>query len=233
MNEPREIAERILKIFPKSGFSFSVMDVQGRLQLQQRFTTDHRVLEQAIERATQPAESAAAALTHEEQELMSVARTGADSSGAVANGDDRTIARELFSALSNSSRIVQDQHLQPPLASLLALAQSQREVAGRKVILYFSSLSDQQADSRAAEAINSIVSAATRAETTMYVVDFNHVDSVAARMETSAMSMNGPENGSSAGAKAASLNAVPRRRAVSCNNWPRALEAAISSPKTI
>ena len=184
LNQPREVANRILKIFPRAGFSFAVLDVQGRLQLQQRFTSDRKALEQAIEAATQPAASAPA-VNSEEQNLMTVARTGAGVSGAVATGQDRTVARALISALSNSRRIVQDQHLQPSLAALLALAQSQQEFAERKAILYFSSSLDKQADSRATEAILSIISAANRAGTTIYVVDFNRVDSRAAKMETS------------------------------------------------
>ncbi len=198
VSQPREVAERILRVFPKSGFSFTVMDVQGRLQLQQRFTTDRKEVEQAIEAATQPANSATA-VNQEEQDVMAVVRTGNGASGAVANSHDRSVARALISAINNSSRIVQDQHLQPSFAALLALAQAQQEFPERKAIVYFSSVGDKQAGG--GEAIQSIISAANRAGATIYVVDLNRVDSQAAKMESSSMSVNGAPNAGAPGGK--------------------------------
>jgi VWFA-related protein len=195
-NQPRDVAEKILKIFPESGFSFSVLDVQGRLQLQHGFTSDRKALLQAIRTATQPAESAgAAAVNLPEQELMAVTRTGADASGKALGAGDLALARGLFSALSNSGRIVQDQHLQPSLAGLLALVQSQQNIADRKAILYFTSQGGKQADSRTAETFDSIVGAANRAGITIYVVDFNRLDRRAAQLETIGMAMSLPSNG--------------------------------------
>jgi VWFA-related protein len=208
VNQPRDVAARILKIFPESGFSFSVLDVQGRLQLQHGFTSDRKALAQAIEAATQPAESASGlAASRQEQELAAVARTGADASGTAVSANDRALARALFSALNNAGRIVQDQHLQPSLAALLALVQSQQQFAERKAIIYFSSFGDKQADSRAMDAIQSVVGAANRAGITIYVVDFNRIDDRAAKTEASGMSMALPSDAEAGAGASADLTA--------------------------
>jgi len=54
MSQSRDTATKILKIFPESSFTFSVLDVQRRLQLQHSFTSDRKALDLAITAATQP-----------------------------------------------------------------------------------------------------------------------------------------------------------------------------------
>jgi VWFA-related protein len=207
-NEPRDIALKILKMFPESGFSFAVLDVQGRLQLQHGFTSDRKALAPAIDAATRPAEAGSAAINQPEKEVMALARSGADASGTAVGSRDFALARALFSALTSSGRIVQDQHLQPSLAGILALAQSQQPIAERKALIYFTSLGGKQADSRTMEAITSIIGAANRAGVAIYVVDPNRLDQRTAKLETMGMAMTAGGNGAPAG------EATPRDTAV-------------------
>ena len=203
VNQTRDVAGRILKIFPETDFSFSVLDVQGRLQLQHGFTSDRKALAQAIGAATQPAEPASGNNVNQaEQELMAVARTGADAAGKPVSVSDLALIRSLFSALGNAGRIVQDQHLQPALAALLALAQSQQQIAERKALIYFTSFGGTQADSRTMEAIDAIIGAANRAGVTIYVVDLNRLDRRAAQLETTGMAL--ASNAAPAGAPSSS-----------------------------
>jgi VWFA-related protein len=197
VNQPRDVANKILKVFPQNGFSFSVLDVQERLQLQHGFTADHKALEQAIHAATQPADAASGATINQpEKELIALARTGADSSGRVISASDLVLDRALFSALSSSRHVVQEQRLQPAIGSLLALVQSQPPITGRKAVMYFSSLVDKQVDSHNQQAVESIIGAANRADITIYVVDFNRLDHRASELENVGMSMADPSNGS-------------------------------------
>lgn len=197
VNQPRDVAGKILKVFPQNGFSFSVLDVQGRLELQQGFTADHKALEQAIRTATQPADGASGATINQpEKELIALARTGADSSGTAISANDLVLDRALFSALSSSRHVVQEQRLQPAIGSLLALVQSQRSITGRKAVIYFSSLVDKQVDSHNQQAVESIIGAANRAGITLYVVDFNRLDHRASELENVGMSTADPSSGS-------------------------------------
>ena len=197
MTQSRDIATKVLKGFPENSFSFSVLDVQRRLQLQHSFTSDRKALDLAISAATQPAGVVVA--NEQEKALVSVVRTGADLSGTAVGSKDRELDRSLFGALNNSGRISQEQHLQPSLAGLLALIQSQEGIEERKAIIFFTSPSGMQADLRTKAGIDSIIGAANRANVTIYVVDLSHVDRRAARLETIGMSMDVGAKGSAPG----------------------------------
>jgi VWFA-related protein len=197
VNQPRDVADKILKIFPQNGFSFSVLDVQDRLQLQHGFTADHKALEQAIRTATQPADEASGAtINPPAKEHIALARTGPDSSGTAISASDLALDGALLSALSSSRHIVQEQRLKPAIGSLLALVQSQRSITGRKAVIYFSSLVDKQVDSHNQQAVESIIGAANRAGITLYVVDFNRLDHRASKLENVGLSMADPSTGS-------------------------------------
>jgi VWFA-related protein len=208
MSESRDIASKILKIFPESGFAFSVLGVQGRLHLQHGFTSDRKALDLAIGAATQL--TGAALENEQEKALVSVVQTGADLSGTAVNSKDRDLDRSLFAALNNSGRISQEQHLQPSLAGLLALIQSQEHVEGRKAVIFFTSPAGVQADSRTKAAIDSIIGAANRANMTIYVVDLSHVDRRAAQLETIGMSTDLAAKGPPTGALSSSRKTSDR-----------------------
>jgi VWFA-related protein len=188
VSRSRDIATRILKIFPENSFSFSVLDVQRRLQLQHGFTSDRKALDLAVSAATQPTGLAVA--NEQERALVSAVRTGADLSGTVVGSKDRELDRSLFGALNNSGRISQEQHLQPSLAGLLALIQSQEQIDERKAVIFFTSPGGMQTDSRTQAGIDSVIGAANRANVTIYVVDLSRLDRRAAQSETIGTSMD-------------------------------------------
>jgi VWFA-related protein len=208
MSESRDIASKILKILPESGFSFSVLDVEGRLHLQHGFTSDRKALDLAISAATQL--TGAAVVNEQEKALVSVVRTGADLSGTAVNSKDRDLDRSLFAALNSSGRISQEQHLHPSLAGLQALIQSQEQFEERKAVVFFTSPGGIQADSRTRAAIDSIVGAANRANMTIYVVDLSRLDRRAAQLETIGMSMDLGAKSPTAGALNSSEKSLDR-----------------------
>ncbi len=171
----RDIAAKILKMAPASGFSFSVLSVGGRLKLFQEFTADRLALGRAIGVATERDEGNrldGSALP--EKNLVAAAQTGTDSSGARVSTKERNAAQVMLASLQESQRIVQDQHCLPSLAGLLALARNQRQITGRKVVIFFEQ--GPQLDSNAKDMLPSIVSAANRSGVSIYAVDANPVD---------------------------------------------------------
>src|SRR5271165_2009644 len=172
----RDIAGKILKQAPGSGITFSVLKIGDRLRLFQEFTSDRGTLIDAINRATAGdkagTENDSAA---PEKNLIAVAQTGTDTTGASVGMQQRSVARMMLATLQESQRIVQDQHAAPSLAGLLALARTQRQVSGRKIVIYFAQ--GMQGDSNARDMIRSIVGAANRASVSIYTIDANAIDS--------------------------------------------------------
>lgn len=165
-----DIAAKILKMVPADGFSFSVLTVGGRLRFLQGFTSDRVVLAKAIEAAT----GKGAAIKNDaaelpEKNLIAAAQTGTDSSGTRVSTKDRNAARMMLASLQESQHVVQDQHCMPSLASLLALARTQRQIAGRKVVIFFEQA--PQLDSNAKDMLISIAGEANRSGVSIYTVD--------------------------------------------------------------
>ncbi|HEY4764944.1 MAG TPA: VWA domain-containing protein [Candidatus Sulfotelmatobacter sp.] len=170
-----DIATKILKTSPANGFSFSVLKVGRRLRLFQEFTSDRVAVETAIGVATEKDDGNkedASALP--EQRLIAIAQTGTDSSGARISTKDRNAARIMLASLQESQRIVQDQHCQSSLASLLALARIQRQIAGRKVVIFFAQ--GLMADSNTRDMLRSVIGAANRSGVSIYAIDTNAID---------------------------------------------------------
>ena len=177
MKNAREAAEKILKMVPENGFSFSVLTVEGRLRLQSAFTSDRKALAQAVNSATEPVTAwNGGAASPVEKQLIAAALTGIDPSGKAVGAHDRALDMTTFNALNTSGRIAQDQHLRPFLAGLLALARSQQQVRQRKALIFFTSFSGEKVDLRTREAIQSIVGSANQAGESIYVIDLNSSD---------------------------------------------------------
>jgi VWFA-related protein len=186
----RAIAAKILKMVPANGFSFSVLNVGGRLRLLQGFTSDRVAIEKAIGAATERKEGIAddaAALP--EKDLVVAAQTGTDSSGERVSTKDRNAARMMLSSLQESQRIVQDQHCLPSMAGLLALARTQSQIRGRKVVIFFEQ--GPQLDSNARDMLTSIAGAANRSSVSIYAVDSNAVDEQAGQGLLATMAIGG------------------------------------------
>ncbi len=168
----RDAALKILSMLNESGFEFSVFTVDSRLHLQQGFTSNLNAIEAAIHTATVPLASRDkdhAAAT--EKEIVSVALSGADTAGKRVPANDRLLARSIYAAIKNSTRIAQDRHISPSFSSILALVQSQQDLDGRKTVIYLSSLRQEQIDATAKKAIDSIVGSANQAGVGINVVD--------------------------------------------------------------
>lgn len=170
-----EIANKILKAVPENDFTVSVLNISGRLRLFQEFTTDRAVLRKAVNLATGTAQlETAAEIAQPEKDLMSIAETGKNLIGAEVSEQERATARIMLMTLQESQRIVQDQHAQPSLAALLALARTQRHIPGRKAIVYFTqNLPDDVTNE---EMMRSIIGAANRAGIILYVINANAQD---------------------------------------------------------
>lgn len=178
----RETASRILKMMPEDDFSFSVLTVESRLRLEQGFTTDRKAIEKAVDAVTQPLTVENSSVSEMEKQLIILARTGAGPTQVTPSVMDRQLAQVLYSALDNSVKIQTDQHLRPFQACLLALVQSQQQLKRRKAIIYFTSGSRGQLDSRATDAMKSIVEVANQAGVSIYVIDMDSLDRVGREM---------------------------------------------------
>jgi VWFA-related protein len=201
MKNARDTAAKILKLFPEKNFSISVLSVEGRLRLQAGFTSDREVLQKAVGEATRPVkELNPSAVSEPEKQLIAEALTGVAPSGKAAGAKDRALALTLYSALKDSARIAQNQHIRPFLAGLLALAQSQQQVKQRKTIIFFTSFLGAHIDLRTREAIDSVVGSANRAGESIYVIDVNSSDSTATQLNANSAATTGfgPASGGSA-----------------------------------
>jgi VWFA-related protein len=207
----REVAAKILKLIPEQGFSFSVFNTDGRLRLFQEFTSDRKELQSAVSLVTaekSPSRDQAAALA--EKKLMSALQSGTVPAESKVSGDRRIVQRAMLAALTDSQRIIQDQHTQGPLAGLLALARSQTPIPGRKLVIYFTEGVQPNADVR--DILRSIAGAANRAEVSIYVINKTALDTklMDGLVETAAIGQIGAANRASPLFPAAGQNtAVP------------------------
>ncbi len=184
-----DIAQKMLKLFPGSGFSFSVLNVGGRLRLYQDFTEDRSTLNKAIGIAVDTDTAAQQASALPEKNLIAAAQTGMDPSGTRIGAEQRSVAQVMLSALEESQHIAQDRHSSPGLASLLALAKAEHRMAGRKVVIYFSQGMPLNTDGK--DMLRSIIGAANRSGVSIYAVDANAIDPQAGEGMVAAQLMGG------------------------------------------
>ena len=213
----REISAKILKLVSTKQFSFSVLNIEGRLRLFQEFTSDQAAVSKAVEAATEireAADSAQDAAALPEKNLIAAAQTGMDSTGTRVSAQQRSSARVMLAALEESQKIVQDQHCRPWLAGLLALARTEHEFAGRKVVIYFEQR--PQLDSNAKDMLISIAGEANRSGVGIYTVDTNAVDEQA---------------GEGLIASTAIANAAPGINAAANSATPSAGNSTLSTPR--
>jgi VWFA-related protein len=184
------VAKKILKLIPAKGFSFSVLNISGRLRLVQEFTPDRAAIEKAVISATsvEPQEKEAGVESAEKQ-IIAIAQTGADPSGKIVTAQDHKAAEVMLATLRESQRIVQEQRIRPSLAGLLALARMQRRIGGRKVVIYFSE--GLQADPNNRDMVKSIAEAANRSGVSVYVIDKNALDESVAEGMMATVAMGG------------------------------------------
>jgi VWFA-related protein len=173
----RNISDKILKMFPKDGFYFSVLNFQRRLRLYQEFTSNRDDLKKAIYAATElrrPGSKEPDDAASPEKNLLAVSSTGADSSGTSVSQHDREIAQVMLQSLKDSQEIIPDHNVLPSLTGLLALSRTQRRLKGRKAIVYF--VQGYDVKSNAMDTVRSVVGAANRSGVSVYVIDVNAVN---------------------------------------------------------
>jgi VWFA-related protein len=184
-----DVAQKMLKLFPGSGFSFSVFSVGGRLRLYQDFTEDRMALDKAIGIAVDTDTAAQQANVLPEKNLMAAAQSGMDPSGTRISAKQRNVAQAMLAALEESQRIAQDRHSSPGLASLLALARTGQRTTGRKVVIYFAQGMPLNTDGK--DMLRSIIGAANRSGVSIYAVDANAIDPQAGEGLVATQAMGG------------------------------------------
>jgi VWFA-related protein len=204
----RNIADKILKVLPATGYSFAVMDFSGRMRLLQGFTEDRRLVDSAVDTATEsnavhmtstltqsidivhdPAEVEKAKVAAQaEKDLISIAHTGADSAGRHVDVNERALAQTLLKAMEEAQLVVQEQHANRELAGILGLVRSQQQLSQRKAIIYFTL--NEMLDSGSKEMLNTISGAATKAGVTIYTVDLDATNLAGRREVQQAVNQN-------------------------------------------
>ena len=179
----RDQAAKFLKLIPGSGFQISVMDVWGRLQLQQEFTADRKSITDGVAAAVQPGQIGVAVTANSiEQKLDQALQPG---SSASLTPDQIVAGRSISAAIFESANYVNNQQIPSGLAGLLALARAEEQIKGRKAIVYFTYSADLMgAGTDAAmvkDAIQTIVGAANRSGVSIYVVNLDSADSANAQ----------------------------------------------------
>jgi VWFA-related protein len=162
----RTMAAKVLQAIPEKGYTFAVLQQNGRLCLLQSWTQDRQMVNAAVDEAT-PAtpESPSADMTPAEKSLIASLNSDALSFTAA----DRSEGKLMLDALEQSQRILDERRNYPSLAALQALVASDRVLSGRKFIFYFSSDTTWNSDAR--DIVRSIVGLANRAGVTVGIVN--------------------------------------------------------------
>lgn len=169
----REVARKILKIIPPEEFSFAVFSIGTHLDLLQASTTDRQQVQKAIDIATGDSISDRdQAAANAEKMLTATLRSLPTES--TTQDYDRTAERAELASLTQSQRILQNENSAPSLAILLALAQSQGVIPGRKLLVYFTAGVPNNSDT--SDSLHSITGAANRANVSIYVINHNPID---------------------------------------------------------
>jgi VWFA-related protein len=165
----RQLAAKLLAAIPNKGYYFAVLQINGRLRLMQPFTTSLEMVNQAITATTalQANEKPVAELTTAEKHLMETINGDA----LLTDYRDRAQAKLLIAALEESQRTLEDHHDFPSLTALQALAMSQKQITGRKIIFWFSHGLDASNSIR--DAVKNVVGQANRAGVTIVCIDTN------------------------------------------------------------
>ena len=169
----REVARKILKVIPAQGFSFSIFGVGTHLDLLLGFTADRQQVQRAIDIATGESISDRDQTAADIEKTLTAALRSRSTEPA-AQDYDWTAARAELASLTQTQRILQNENSAPSLAVLLALAQSQGVIPGRKLLVYFTAGLPNNTDTT--DSLRSITGAANRSNVSIYVIDHNPVD---------------------------------------------------------
>ena len=199
----RNIASKLLKAIPEKGYDVAVLQMNGRLRVIQSWTGNRDLVDKAVTTATSPLPSGAqAGLNAEEKQLL------AESQGDSLSVDaaERAHAKLMLAGLDESQRILEDQHDYPSLSAILALARTQRQITGRKLVVWFAEGLNSNSDTR--DTIRSIVGQANRAGVTICAIDTLALNQQAGDKMMGAMAMASANGNSGPGAAIGSANAL-------------------------
>lgn len=199
----RELAAKMLHVFPEKGYSFAVMEMNSRLRLIQPWTSDHATVLKAVATATNPAELAkVTGLTDGEKAAIAASQDDSLSTDFA----DRARARLLIAGLEDSQRRLEDQHDFPSLTALQAIAMCEKQISGRKFIIWFAQGISASNDSR--DAVKSVAAQANRAGVTLITVDTLSMNQQMGDRMMGAMAMAGPTGPGGAMSAAATLGST-------------------------
>jgi VWFA-related protein len=196
----RKMAERILTAIPDKGYSFAVLQVNGRLRLLQPYTLDRRLVEEAVASAT-PVLPAPASTDLNPAEKALIASIHSDA--LTLDSANRAEGKMILSALEQSQQILEGRRGFPSLAALQALVLSDRLVTGRNLIVYFAGRTASSSDAR--DILHSILGMANRAGVTICVVNADPFNPEANSRMMSSMSSTLLGSGSGSGGNVSSF----------------------------
>jgi VWFA-related protein len=177
----RKAALEFLASDHRADLWISVFTIDRRMRLMQQFTTDRDQVRVAVDVATGAAQVGRSDLTAETERVSregTAATAAADSSsggtaaGGAASGAaarDVAFAQIEQNTIDMTDRLERQLQGESSIFGLMALANQQQKLAGRKTILYFSE--GLQVTSRLEQAFRSAVSEANRANVSIYAVD--------------------------------------------------------------
>jgi VWFA-related protein len=169
----RDLASVFLTSAAGRNYRFVVLKVEKRLHLLQAPTRDIDAVKAAIEAATVAKRADYLKVTEAAEKQMT------EDIESAAGGRQAT-AKALLAMLMDSQKTVQtDAKQTASTAALLAVSRGQKDVAGRKAILYFSQGLDW--DKTSPETLRDIMQAANRTRASVYSFDAEIGDTAAAQ----------------------------------------------------
>ncbi len=179
----RQAALDLLGSAPEQNLYFSVFCIDQRLQVLQQFTADRGALERAVARAlsgsySQFASESAAIQTQLEASgaadaaAASSAASGRETQGGSGVGEAQSaavLARMQLNSLLFSQSMSGTQESRNSIFALMGLVKEQSRLPGRKMLLYFSE--SFKIPESVQEHFHTLVSAANRANVSIYTVD--------------------------------------------------------------
>ncbi|HYK91571.1 MAG TPA: VWA domain-containing protein, partial [Acidobacteriota bacterium] len=180
----QEGAQRFLNTELKNNLFAAVFVIDQRLMILQPFTNDRERLRKAIDKATTLAysqfatdssaiksnlERSAAALAAGDSATSSLGRSNSNSTGVWSAFVEAALADAAARSLSYADAMAQEQHSRSSIFALLSLVRGEKNLAGRKTLLYFTqSLSVTPI---MVDYLKTVISEANRANVSIYAID--------------------------------------------------------------
>jgi VWFA-related protein len=163
----RAMAAKIMKVIPEKGYTYAVLQMNGRLRLIQSWTASRDLVDKAVADVTTITANGAppADLSPAEKQLIAAVQ---DDSLSV-DFAERAREKLLLTGMEESQRILEDHHDFPTLNALQALANAQSHITGRKLIIYFAE--NLWADNNSRDTVKSVVGQANRDGVTICTVN--------------------------------------------------------------